>query len=52
MSKLKNELKKEVRKALEKKRLALFEKKKRGDRKTERRYVQLTESIDQLKRQP
>ena len=43
-------LKKDLVNALEEKQIRLFETKKRGDRKTDRHYVQVTSTIDELKR--
>lgn len=43
-------LKRAVVNALEEKQVTLFEKKKRGDRKTDRHYVQVVSTIDDLKR--
>ena len=36
--------------ALEEKQVRLFEQKQRGDRKTDRHYVQVVSTIDELKR--
>ena len=52
MEKLKKALRKATRKELEMKRLALFEVRQKGNRKQNRRYVQLTETIDSLVRTP
>lgn len=43
-------LKKALVNALEEKQVSLFEKKKRGDRKTDRHYVQVVSTIDDLQR--
>lgn len=48
MGSLQEELRNETRQELERKRLALFEIRKNGDRKADRRYAQLTETIDTL----
>ena len=44
-------IKKALQHALEEKQVDLFEKKQRGDRKTNRHYVQVVSTIDDLKRQ-
>lgn len=44
-------LKKALVNALEEKQVRLFETKKRGDRKTDRHYVQVVSTVDDLKRQ-
>ena len=44
-------LKKALLNTLEDKQVRLFETKKRGDRKTDRHYVQVVSTIDELKRQ-
>lgn len=44
-------LKKALLNTLEDKQVRLFEQKKQGDRKTDRHYVQVTSTIDELKRQ-
>jgi hypothetical protein len=41
-------IKREVTKALDEKLLRLFERKKRGDRKTDRHYVQVLQTRDEL----
>ena len=43
-------LKKALLNTLEEKQVRLFETKKRGDRKTDRHYVQVVSTIDDLKR--
>ena len=43
-------LKKALKHALEEKQVRLFEQKKRGDRKTDRHYVQVVSTIDDLTR--
>lgn len=43
-------LKRAVVNALEEKQITLFEKKKKGDRKTDRHYVQIVSTIDELTR--
>ena len=43
-------IKKALKHALEEKQVSLFEKKKRGDRKTDRHYVQVVSTIDDLTR--
>ena len=43
-------IKKALKHALEAKQVSLFEKKKRGDRKTDRHYVQVVSTIDDLTR--
>ena len=43
-------LKKALLNTLEEKQVRLFETKKRGDRKTDRHYVQVVSTIDELKR--
>lgn len=43
-------LKNALKHVLEEKQVSLFEKKKRGDRKTDRHYVQVVSTIDELKR--
>lgn len=43
-------LKRALLNALEEKQLTLFEKKKRGDRKTDRHYVQIVSTLDDLTR--
>ena len=43
-------IKKALQRALEEKQVDLFEKKQRGDRKTDRHYVQVVSTIDELKR--
>ena len=43
-------LKRALVNALEEKQVTLFEKKKKGDRKTDRHYVQVTSTIDELTR--
>ena len=43
-------IKKALQHALEEKQVRLFEQKKRGDRKTDRHYVQLVSTIDDLTR--
>ena len=48
MKQFMQELRNETRQELERKRLALFEIRKNGDRKADRRYAQLTETIDTL----
>ena len=48
MKDLKRELRKATRKELEMKRLSLFEVRQKGNRKQDRRYAQLTETIDSL----
>lgn len=44
-------IKKALQHALEEKQVSLFEKKTRGDRKTDRHYVQVISTIDELTRQ-
>ena len=44
-------LKKALLSALEEKQLTLFEKKKRGDRNTDRHYAQVISAMDDLQRQ-
>ena len=44
-------LKKALKHALEEKQVNLFEKKRKGDRKTDRHYVQVVSTIDELTRQ-
>lgn len=44
-------IKKALQHALEEKQVSLFEKKQRGDRKTDRHYVQVISTIDDLTRQ-
>ena len=44
-------LKKALLNTLEDKQVSLFEKKQRGDRKTDRHYVQVISTIDDLARQ-
>lgn len=44
-------LKRALLNALEEKQITLFEKKKRGDRKTDRHYAQVISAMDDLKRQ-
>lgn len=46
------QIRKMLLKNLESKQVEAFEGKKRGERATVRRYVQLTESIEQLKKKP
>ena len=41
-------LKKALKNALEEKQVSLFERKKRGDRKADRHYVQVISTIDDL----
>ena len=43
-------LKKALQHALEEKQVSLFERKRKGDRKTDRHYVQVISTIDDLKR--
>ena len=43
-------LKKALQHALEEKQVRLFEQKRKGDRKTDRHYVQVTSTIDDLTR--
>lgn len=43
-------LKKALKRALEEKQVSLFEKKQRGDRNTDRHYVQVISTIDDLTR--
>lgn len=43
-------LKKALKHALEEKQVSLFEKKKQGDRNTDRHYVQVVNTIDDLTR--
>ena len=44
-------LKKALKNALEEKQVSLFERKKRGDRKADRHYVQIVSTLDELTRQ-
>lgn len=44
-------IKKALLHALEEKQIALFEKKRKGDRKADRHYVQVISTIDDLTRQ-
>ena len=44
-------LKKALKHALEEKQVSLFERKRKGDRKTDRHYVQVISAMDDLKRQ-
>lgn len=46
------QIRKMLLKNLEEKQVRAFEQKKRGERATVRRYVQITESIEQLKKKP
>lgn len=48
MKQLRKELQQEVTQQLERKRLALFEQRQKGNRKHDRLYEQLTETIDCL----
>jgi len=43
-------LKKALLNTLEEKQVSLFERKRKGDRKTDRHYVQVVSTIDELKR--
>jgi len=43
-------IKKALQHALEEKQVSLFERKRKGDRKTDRHYVQVVSTIDDLKR--
>ena len=43
-------IKKALQHALEEKQVSLFERKRKGDRKTDRHYVQVTSTIDELTR--
>lgn len=43
-------LKRALVNALEEKQVTLFEKKKKGDRKTDRHYVQIVSTLDELTR--
>ena len=43
-------IKKALQHALEEKQVSLFERKRKGDRKTDRHYVQVTSTIDELQR--
>ena len=43
-------IKKALQHALEEKQVDLFEKKQRGDRKTDRHYVQIVSTLDELTR--
>ena len=43
-------LKKALQHALEEKQISLFERKRKGDRKTDRHYVQVVSTIDELTR--
>lgn len=47
---LRKEVKQELNRSLTDKLLGLFEKKKKGDRKTDRQYAQVLEARDQLTR--
>lgn len=51
MEELKRQVNREIRKKLERKQLALFEKRERGRRDLDRIYEQLVDDIDRLKRQ-
>lgn len=46
------QIKRMLLKNLEEKQVKAFEQKQRGERATVRRYVQITESIEQLKQKP
>ena len=43
-------LKKALKHALEEKQVSLFERKRKGDRKTDRHYVQIVSTLDDLTR--
>lgn len=43
-------VKKALKHALEEKQVSLFERKRKGDRKTDRHYVQIVSTLDDLKR--
>lgn len=48
MKRLRRELQREVKQQLEQKRLVLFEQRQKGNRKHDRQYEQLTETLDCL----
>ena len=48
MNKLQQELRQATKRQLERRRMALFEQRKKGNRKQDRHYEQLTETIDCL----